>query len=310
MTPTDTDIQDAPDEVALPAFEDALWSALRTERRRYQRAGRRSRVLVAAAVVAVLAGAGAVAATRDDGTGTTTAGPSTDTTASTTTVPLTLEQRAAAAIIARAPESVVREDVDSGITYSQWGDGLTLAMRTVYTAPDGRVLGEQGQTRLPDPDDPVEPGEPGEGVAVNHCRRTVIRGSDFLGGTILGWLGSDMERGIWASDGTEVIDGRELIRLRTWAEADMPAPDPETDSWEPPTAREWDLTQATYLDPETLMPVLTRYRIGAEDESRVDYTIFPRDEESLANVLVTVPDGYTELPRGDWDTPIAGVAGC
>jgi hypothetical protein len=304
MTPIDTDL----DEVALPTFEDDLWTALRAEHARCSRGSHRGRrLLAAAAVVAVLAGVGGVVATgvaRDDDP-TTIAGPSTET--PTTAAPLSLEERASAAMLAAIDETIVRTDGTdmAGGPLVGFTDARTGAQRHVWYGPDGRVLGEQGSSGIPEPGSSEDPG----GAIVDHCARTFQDGWGMRSGTVLDSVGGDMGNGIWVADGTEVVDGRELIRLRTWAEPDMPPPDPDTGRWERPTPDEWDPTSATYLDPETLLPVMSRHHIGEPDETRVTYTMLPRDEANLAEVLVTVPPGYTEVGT-EYITPMNTAPTC
>ncbi len=336
-----TDTQPTPaapdDEVALPAFEDALWAVLRTEHAEHHghagatisstatadavevheptpivvpvdATGRRHRalrrVLAAAAAVAVLAGIGVVVATGDGGGGTTVAGPSTESTPEPT-----LEERAAAAMLAVA-DDVIQRSVASGpqmSTSATFNDPRSAAMRQVWYAADGRVLAEQGAGRLTPTD--ADTGDLGGGI-VDHCARTFTPGWGMSTSTTLQSIGSDMERGIWAVDGTEVVDGRELIRLRTWTDADMPSPDPDTGQWTRPTPADWNPRLAVYLDPETLLPVLSRRGIGEPDESRVEYTFLPRTEANLAETFVTVPEGYEVLPQSDWLSPLSGPPSC
>jgi hypothetical protein len=334
---TDTDSTPAaPDEIALPGFEDALWAALRAEHAEHaggpasstatadavevheptpivvpvDATGRRHRalrrVLAAAAAVAVLAGIGVVVATGgEDGDGTTVAGPSTESTPEPT-----LEEQISAAMLAADAEGLIERSVGSGPrmpTYTEVLDPRSRALRQVWYGADGRVLAEQGAGSLT-PTDP-DTGDLGGGV-VDHCARTFTPGWGMSTNTTLQSVGSDMERGIWAVDGTEVVDGRELIRLRTWTDADMPMPDPDTGMWARPTPADWNQRLAVYVDPDSLLPVLTRHGIGEPDEIRVEHTFLPRTEANLAETVVTVPEGYETLPRPEWMSPLNSPPSC
>jgi len=342
MTATDT--PDSP-EIALPAFEDALWAALRAEHARARATGspisststtddvevldptpvvvpvdapgrqRRAlrRVLAAAAAVAVLAGIGVVAATRGDDGGTTVAGPSTE---SPTTEPLTIEEQAAAAMAPIEYSSVSVEDsYEDGVLVSRrWTDTLSFASRTVWYDADGDPTGETGVAVPPTGEEP-----PREGVWVDHCRRQWGRWdigfhetSEFM------VVAKDTPHATFA-DGREELDGRELIRLRPLT--DEAAGEVLDDEGNLAVARDEirpdQLEQRInyLLDPETLLPVAARFApTDGFRGSLVRIAIEPRDAETLQELVTTGPAGYEEVPPpadgGSFSNPFQGASEC
>jgi hypothetical protein len=274
MTPTDAHHTPAPDEIALPAFEDALWTALAAEHRSLHRrrpwAPRPAvrKVLSAAAAVAVVAGIGVVASSHGRGGTTIAAGPS-----SATTAPLSIEEQALAVLdpIARSSVVVTEEYEDDVLVSRSWHDSRTWGGRTVWYDAEGRPTGEIG---LLD-----QPGEerPAQAVWIDHCRRewgqepvTFVTSSSF------DVVAGDLGRALFA-DGREVVDGVEMIRLR------QTRPDPH------------DNTVTYLLDPDTLLPAAVRV---AEHPERLDrLTVQPRTAETLAQLVTTAPaTGYEEVP--------------
>jgi hypothetical protein len=345
MTPTDT-----PDDLALPAFEDALWAALRAEHAAQARplappsststtdevevldddgfagppvvvpvdAGRRRhralrRALAAAAAVAVLGGIGVVASTAgDDGT-TAIAGPSTE-----APEEIGIEEQARRALDPLAFDSVsIEETYEDGVLVARrWSDSRTMDERTVWYDPQGQPTGELGLVAPPG-DEPSR-----EAAWVDHCRRE--RGTGPLSyhqSSAFIVVTKDLGLGALVSDGREVVDGRELVRLRSVREEvalELFAEEPPY--VDPDEVRPDQLEQgvAFYLDAETLLPVAVRH--GGTDgrpETEVRITVQPRTAENLQQLVTTGPGDYTEVPpeaEGDgprvFANPFQGARSC
>jgi hypothetical protein len=85
------------------------------------------------------------------------------------------------------------------------------------------------------------------------------------------------------ADGTEVIDGRELIRLRDVATANLPD--------------DFAVEQTVYVDPDTYLPVELHSDVGGPDENILHFDYMPRTEANLALLSPPTPEGYTEVDR-------------
>ena len=82
-------------------------------------------------------------------------------------------------------------------------------------------------------------------------------------------------------DGTETIDGRELIRLRDVVAADLPD--------------DFAVEQTVYVDPDTYLPVELRSDVGGPDENILSFEYLPRTAANLALLSPPVPQGYTQV---------------
>lgn len=85
-------------------------------------------------------------------------------------------------------------------------------------------------------------------------------------------LRDEIEAGHLVVDGTEVIDGRELIRLSDHGLVE----------------------QTVFVDPETYLPVEQHYDRRGPDEGVIRFEYLPRTEENLELLTPPVPDGYRE----------------
>ena len=290
MTPTDTH-DPFDEELALPAFEDALWAALRAEhartRRRVVRRDRASGVvggrrrgtaadppivvpvdaprrrhralrrgLAAAAVVAVLAGVGAVVA--DDGDDPrTVAGPSTTDAPTTTSAPAPLEDRIVIALDEAAAASVTAtEERRGGVLVQQsWGDDVSGGRRILRYGEDEKALFDLGPA-----DAPLPGGARLVEVvlrAVDHCFRQWSVAPGALIGGPLGDLARAVERGDLQPDGTAVVEDRELLVLR-------------------PVARSYE------VDPETGLPDLDGEPARVRGRRDAGHLPRPRDAPARA----------------------------
>jgi len=291
-TPTETPL---PDELALPHFEDALWAELADlldalpAPHRDRRRGRRLGLMAAAAVVVAAVIAAAVAFGADPG--------STPPASAEVVARIDRATRAAAGdMILHA----VSHDMLVGTTEDVWYDPVTTASRVRIATLAGRPTIDVGSLqppgvhdrrpagpRLPEGCLPFAADPPGRnlrshqcppeleagphaGRAVNHCTGTY---ADFGPGhpapdDLVPTVEFFHPEG-WALDGTRVVDGRRLIRLRSGG-AEM------------------------VVDPDTYLPV--RVVEGRADEGGVfetdSYEWLTRTPEHLARLSPPIPAGF------------------
>jgi hypothetical protein len=130
---------------------------------------------------------------------------------------------------------------------------------------------------------------------VDHATQTYVEGcwggSGTYGGADPGWIRELLAEGRYFEDGTEEVDGKELIRIRHEAMPD------ELGEMVPPAR------SALLVDPETYLPIVDRhYDVdgGLVCERRVEY--LPRTPENLALVgMPAVPEGYRLVPPASDD---------
>lgn len=177
-----------------------------------------------------------------------------------------------------------------GLRAEAWNDFRSGLDRERSLAPDGAPWTDMGPAEPPALDIP----EP-IGVAdtlhvhrrlVDHCLRQV---SDYPGDLIVGGgeaevIRNGVEGGELEIVGTEVVGGRELVKLG-------PAPGTAAIS-------------VVYLDPETLLPVET-----TRGELRYTFEYLPRTAENLALMVPPEPPEYPEVPTMA-DDDARRVAGC
>jgi hypothetical protein len=329
------------DEIALPRFEEGLRARLaeahrghtgspagagdRTPAGLHQRRARRSLTLGVGAIAAATAlVVGVVVQQSGDGD----AGDRTDTgeePAPGTPVPPTSELAplVIAAIDEAAATSVVHISQDNA-TYGDgegWIDETTGAGRLLQYGDDGEPTFDSSETA-------------DATVTVDHCFSEYAVGVPSLpvvSGSATQWVQNYLADGWMVEDGTEVVDGRELIRLREvpWAERDRdtlgskgevlaPAQWDTEGSLTPeeeaalsdlrdqveqnafenmPPQTEDDLSVAL-VDPETYRPVKL---IGPGHGYVQTYEYLPRTAANLALLEAEIPEGFTQVPdvRGD-----------
>jgi hypothetical protein len=131
-------------------------------------------------------------------------------------------------------------------------------------------MDEQGQLHPCDPG-PVPPQPFHAYRAVNYCEQRYADASAPLSpGPTWGYLRMYLETGDIVVDGTEELDGRELIRLRNH-----------------------DSSFVYLVDPETYLPVQERQTYPAGEAPTVTtYERLPRTAENLALLSPPVPDGF------------------
>lgn len=294
-------ITDAPDEVHVPHFKDRLWDGLaelHAQRLSHEpvppidlvhmrRRTRRSLATGAAALVAATLGITAVAGGWLDDGREGEGGPSVSSTAVTERIVHATEQALG--------DSVVHVQVggpESMPWMERWIDETTGAFRTVTRAESGAPMVETG------------PGPGGTSARlVDHCRRQYADDPAVMSDPIAGesdprTVLDALAAGELAEDGTEVVGGRELIRLvGTTGET---------------TDDEYAMTREVLVDPSTHRPVMERAWApdgpGDRGYHETTYEYLPRSSDALGQVTAQIPDGYTRL---DHTVALADlVAGC
>ena len=288
------------DELPMPHFEDRLWAEIRAQHDKgawtptraghaspplvlarpatavHRRTARRS--LAAAAVLAVIA---ATAALASLGT-TDSRSPSPSTQPPSGTLP---DQEVATLTIAAIDEALddsivhsVTDNTDTG-DGEVWHDETTGAERHTLSSGDNTPLFDVGFAVIPGPDD--EPSTSALIREVDYCF------SDYSDteqpwlpvGTEAQQIRDQLADGTLVASGTEVVDGRELIRLLQPVPEGMPE----------------DTDAAVYVDPDTYRPLLQRIYPGTEYETIVTIEYLPRTPENLSLLVPTVPAGFTQV---------------
>lgn len=308
---------DAHDELAMPGFEDRLWSELHqlharrqgqagpppgpAPRRRW-RPGPRALLAVvgtaaaAAAVAVLVVGDGTVPGSRPQA------------------AEASVEERVLAATEPDAGDSIihqVRTPGDQADADESWYDEVTGARRERTLTADGDVLVDIGWPEPPAADEPPLPTtsvlgigdcDPGTRLAldadgnlrscvptdtappqpmhavrrVDHCRREY---SDVESPVVAhpgwGYLRMYLETGDIVEDGTEQVDGRELIRLRNH-----------------------DSSYVYLVDPETYLPVqeIVAAAPGGTARTVTTFERLERTPDNLALLTPPVPDGFAPAP--------------
>jgi hypothetical protein len=294
-------ITDAPDEVDVPHLKERLWDGLAELHAQrgsndavppidlvhMRRRSRRSLTAGVAALVAATLGIIAVTGGRLDGGRDDDGGSPASSTAATERIVAATEQALGDSVI-----HVQMGGPESMPWMERWIDETTGSFRTVTRAADGAPVVEMG------------PGPGGVSARlVDHCRRQYADDPEVTSDPIAGE--SDpravldaLAAGELAEDGTEVVAGRELIRLAgTTGER---------------TDDELAMSREVLVDPSTHRPVLERAwatdRPGDRGDHETTYEYLPRSSDTLDLVTPRIPDGYT---RVDHATALADlVAGC
>ncbi|HET6952712.1 MAG TPA: hypothetical protein VFI47_20190, partial [Acidimicrobiales bacterium] len=171
-----------------------------------------------------------------------------------------------------------------------WTDETSDATRILSRDAQGDPLWDVGPLAGPTVESPSHSGQ----RAVNYCAREYVDHRDTGGASTdidvdgLRQLRDDIAAGELVEDGTEVVDGRELIRLiRPDADAGV------------------DLV-VTLVDPDTYLPVRARGTIrhgGVGETFSQTYEFLPRTPENLLLVSPPIPDGFRQAhpDRGGFD---------
>jgi hypothetical protein len=293
---TDLDQQD---RVPVPHFTASLWQELAELHERHQsssdwRTGRRSLVAGAAFLATAAAIAAGVIVIRPDNDAHRMADPelaarviaATEDATGSTIVHATSDYAESGS---RGPINVDSEQwVDThGVAGSFEGSlpagAAPGGYREIRRNDDGTVTYESGGAILPVPVD----GRPSQ-RSISHLDRTYNEGcwprSGLYGGDA-DWVRQLLSEGRYVEDGTETVDGSELVRILI---RDPDTGDPSTRS-------------VLLVDPETYLPVVDRH---FDDEGKIELEVtfeyLPRSQENLALVTMPpVPDGYTQTaPEG------------
>lgn len=268
------------DEVPVPHFEDNLWREL-------ARAHDQERVDGSTAVVdlgrrpgrrTVLAGVGAIAAAAALIAGIVITGPNDAADAD-------LEAKIIAATESALADSIEYEVTDWPDTPAQpdleaWRDQTTAATRLLAYTEDGERSIDSGPVEAPSPDDEgPDPSKLSLDRVVDYCFEEyavqevpIPPGATDISSSLAEAVSRHLADGSMHEDGTEVVDGRELIRV-----IEDSAPDA---IW--------------YVDPDTYRPVLG---VGAGPDNTAVTTIeyLPRTPENLAQFSPVIPDGFVEV---------------
>jgi hypothetical protein len=282
---------DAPDELEVPHLKDRLWrelAALHAEQRHshtapeggsepVRRRSRRSLVVAAAAAVVVVVG---VVTAQLVGT-------ASDTPLMGRIVAAT-DEAIAGSVIHMVDEQTLPGEPGASRVTEFWTDEISDATRILRRDAQGDPLEDVGPLTGPTLESPSHSGQ----RAVYYCtqqytelRDTGGASTDLEAGGIR-QLRDFVAAGELVEDGTEVVDGRQLIRLVR----------PDVEAGE-------DIV-IMLVDPDTYLPVGARGTIrhgGRGETYSQTYEFLPRTPENLALVNPPIPDGFTQVesPGGD-----------
>lgn len=343
---------DIDDEIALPRFEDRMWAALAAEHRarrrddafgapvvewrhlgsrhlgsqhlgsRRRRRIPRSLAVGAGAVAAAAAVFAAVVAVRPDGGA--NGYRATTEEASGGAVAPELATRIIAAT-EEAAETMVVHTLQDNTSYGDdemWRDETTGGVRMLQHEEDGAPSLDTGPVTAPSPGDGPS-SQPIPNRTVDYCFSEYAEGvqpSLSIGaGSGTEWVQNALEWGWWTEDGTQVVDGRELLRFREML-SDVnanPPPGPDGDQettttepqpWDTGTRQDDEVLGIALIDPETYRPVMYTGHPGSEFEYTTTYEYLPRTRENLARLVAPVPEGFSLVSelRSDGDRAAAG----
>jgi hypothetical protein len=217
-----------------------------------------------------------------------------------------------------------------------WTDETTGAFRDLQRDAAGAPSFDSGLATPPAADGSSAPSASAR--TVDYCFSEYTEGDP--GGLPVGagsatrWIQNYLEWGWLVEDGTQVVDGRELIRLREataeerqaagnggndaaalnpaaqqdaldalaedgtesppTTSADAELPPAATDEL-PPAATDEAEPSVTLVDPETYRPVMTIGYPGSEYEYVQTYDYLPRTPENLAQLSPSVPEGFAQV---------------
>jgi hypothetical protein len=213
------------------------------------------------------------------------------------TPPASAAERVREALDQMVDEDIVHETTDHApadghVDSEGYHDQLSSAVRGLQYCPDGRLAFEHGQRSGPDRDGRYT--SPGDQRLVDHLASSYADWYDLAlaggsGESAAQALQQALATGNWTEDGTEVVDGRQLGRLRTSMNEEDGSVDGE---------------EVVLYDRETFRPVRSVTYPGTPRETVVEYEYLPRTPENLALLVTPAPDGYTQtteeaLPQSD-----------
>jgi hypothetical protein len=173
-----------------------------------------------------------------------------------------------------------------------WTDETSDATRILSRDGQGDPTLDVGPLTGPTIESPAHSGQ----RVVDYCSQQYVDHRD-TGGTStdiesqgLRGLRDDVAAGRLVEDGTEVVDGRELIRL-TRAEGESGAGD------------------VVLVDPDSYLPVRARGTLHSGDTFSQTYEYLPRTPENLALLHPPVPEGFTRIDPLSNDFGLATCGG-
>jgi hypothetical protein len=278
------------DELAVPHFKERLWRELEELHGSTAAAGtvaparaaRRPRLLAAAAVVAVGGAAAGMVVLGGRDEPATIAGPGGQPATpaeATTTEPTTTETTRPLGIV------MVEHRNAAGHVLRRWKDERTGLWRELAIGADGNPTSDSGYTSRRQVGDEVVITT----RQVDHCTREYQDGELRLPIETVRAAMPENQRvgdipdtvfddGSLIADGTEVVDGRELLRYRDDANDGV-----------------------VWLDPDTREIVRRRFSAGTDAEQAEVYEYLARTPENLAVLVPEVPPGFTTPPTADAD---------
>jgi hypothetical protein len=283
---TDTD---APDELEVPHLKDRLWrelAELHAEHRHSQtaapeggselvrRRSRRSLTVAAAAAVALVVG---VVTAQLVGTASDT--PLMGRIAAAT------DEAIAGSVIHMVDEQTLPGGLGASRVTEFWTDETSDATRILTRDAQGDPLVDVGPLTGPTVESPSHSGQ----RTVDYCMQQYVEHRDTGGASTdleaggIRQLRDYVAAGELVEDGTEVVDGRELIRVIR----------PDVEAGE-------DIV-IMLVDPDTFLPVRARGTIrhgGRGETYSQTYEFLPRTPENLALVSPPIPDGFTQVDPG------------
>lgn len=276
---TDTE---APDELEVPHLKARLWhelAELHHEPRPGQSASprhvvhltrRRSRryVAVASAAAAALA-AGLVAGQL--------VGSPSETPLMGRIVAAT-DEASASSIVHWVDEQTRPGEAGPSSVMEHWTDETSDATRIRFRGGPNDMDVDVGPLTGPTIDSPAHSGQ----RVVDYCTRQYVDHIDTHGASTdsesdFGALRDQVASGQLVEDGTEIVDGRELIRLTRI---------------EPAAAAE---DHVVLVDPDTYLPVRARGTLSTGESFSQTYEFLPRTAENLALLLPPIPEGFTQV---------------
>jgi hypothetical protein len=275
-----------PEPVAVPDGDTASTVALRGPRGSRSRPGRR---LVVAGAVS-MAAAALVAAFAIVGSG--SGGPGGE--AERDLAPRIISETRSALADSVEYEVTDSSDTPTGLDVETWRDQTSAAVRMLSYIADGRGPSlDWGPVTPPAPDATGWSPGPHPQRAVDHCfreyaveNRPIPDDAIDVSASVARSVADGLRDGSMRTDGTEVVDGRELIRV-------IERSDPGANVW--------------YVDPSTYRPVRHVYNgeldPGAgggpvpppHEVTTIEY--LPRTPELLAQFSPAVPEGFARVDR-------------
>jgi hypothetical protein len=276
----------AADELEVPDFKDRLWhelAELHPENRRSQSAvgsglGRRRsrRPLAATVAAAAIVIVGLVAAQL---VGTSSEAPLMGRIAAAT------DEALASSVVHWVDEQTPPGEAGPSRVTEFWTDETSSATRILDRDTTGDPVLDVGPLTAPSLESPAHPGQ----RVVDYCTRTYVDHQDTGGASTdieldgLRELRDAVAAGQWVEDGTEMVDGRDLIRLVQAEERHGSG-------------------HVLLVDPDSYLPVRARGTLSTGEAYSQTYEYVPRTPDSLAGLRPPIPSGFTESDDLGFDT--------